>query len=536
MGKIIETQISRWDGGITNDPRDPRASVATVITNFDILTDPHRLIPYYGSEDGDSSSSNNKIHNFCIAKLSATATAIYGLGRSTSGTDRSKVFYRDISSDLADATWSSHDSAKSESSADSSAATESELFVYYENQNRIYMADIYNDKIMAYDPSGATNWDETTALTMTHVTNGIVHSKDDICYFAYYNSADGTSGIYKKDGASAWAAISTTFPKNFRPTVIREYGNYIAIGGEIYSPTAVGFNGSIVYIWDRDSTLETLSESIYWGDDRLMVMDEINGTLIGISFTTGTARFKPRITFRYYSVGEAIEFFTLTPTKATGTPDMTFRSQKINNKLCFLLEAQIDGEGRDGIWSVSGRPGDFKIVHERTPNNDTAITNSTSSLVGFYFVGDYCFISRNDNGTYAMTKTNDAETYVASSIHEKLFRSGGSSLKKDLIGATVETEPMSANGQIILKYKIDHNTSWTTIFTDTTDNSLSHSAINIESSGAALPKDYKEISFRIESTGGAVITGFNFMEEITGKRVYMALFEAIIRWGKSLIK
>ena len=69
------------------------------------------------------------------------------------------------------------------------------------------------------------------------------------------------------------------------------------------------------------------------------------------------------------------------------------------------------------------------------------------------------------------------------------------------------------------KYKKDNETSYTTIMTHDTDGAISDSAVNIESSGAALPKDYKEISFQINSTG-AIVTGFSFKEKITSKKPY----------------
>jgi hypothetical protein len=46
----------------------------------------------------------------------------------------------------------------------------------------------------------------------------------------------------------------------------------------------------------------------------------------------------------------------------------------------------------------------------------------------------------------------------------------------------------------------------------TTDNAVRHTALNIETSGANLPT-YKEIQFRVESTGGAVVTGLKFLPE-----------------------
>jgi hypothetical protein len=178
------------------------------------------------------------------------------------------------------------------------------------------------------------------------------------------------------------------------------------------------------------------------------------------------------------------------------------------------------GATREGLWSIGVKDGVWSIVFERSPNNDTALTSGT--LEGFFIAGDYAFLAYQDNGTFGLSKTRNTASYTATSVYEtKIYNGGEASLKKKLIGVTVMTEYLPTNGQIVVKYKKDEETSFSAaIFTEATDNSISHSAVNIESSGATLPQDYKEISFRIESTGGAVVTGFSFMEEILGKRTY----------------
>jgi len=81
------------------------------------------------------------------------------------------------------------------------------------------------------------------------------------------------------------------------------------------------------------------------------------------------------------------------------------------------------------------------------------------------------------------------------------------------------TDALPAAGQVVLKYRKDEDTSFTTIFTHTTDNSISHDAVNIESSGAQLP-EFREIIFRIESTGNAKITGLKFKYDVLPKNAY----------------
>ena len=94
-------------------------------------------------------------------------------------------------------------------------------------------------------------------------------------------------------------------------------------------------------------------------------------------------------------------------------------------------------------------------------------------------------------------------------------------------GITILHEALPANGSVVVKYKKDEETSFTTILTNTTKDSLRKSAINIESSGVVLPT-YKEITFRVESSAAVagttgdigVITGLKYKSEIINDDIY----------------
>ena len=74
---------------------------------------------------------------------------------------------------------------------------------------------------------------------------------------------------------------------------------------------------------------------------------------------------------------------------------------------------------------------------------------------------------------------------------------------------------LNSEGQVVLKYRKDNETTWTTIFTNTTENSISHEACNIESTGENLPQ-FKDIQFRIECSGSVGLLGLRFRyEELT---------------------
>ena len=142
-------------------------------------------------------------------------------------------------------------------------------------------------------------------------------------------------------------------------------------------------------------------------------------------------------------------------------------------------------------------------------------------------VGDYLFQSYAASGTHATTKTDDSATaFSHNSVYETKTFNGekhgfDATFYKDLHEVSVMTEYMPTAGQITLAYQINQNigtSTWTTIFTNSTDNSISHTANNVESGGTALPKDYKEIAFRILATGGAEVTGLRFVEDVKEKR------------------
>ena len=65
---------------------------------------------------------------------------------------------------------------------------------------------------------------------------------------------------------------------------------------------------------------------------------------------------------------------------------------------------------------------------------------------------------------------------------------------------------MPAAGQIVLDYLVNETTSWTTIFTWSTDNELYHEARSQETDDVTFAQ-FREVDFRIRSTGNAVPTG-----------------------------
>jgi hypothetical protein len=511
MGKIKEITIDRFDGGVVNDPRSDGA-VCRIVTGFDILTNRHKMTPYPNSVDGDNAATTSRKQNFCVGDFGGTPY-LYGLGVK-SGAATAEVLRKALttggSNDLSDAGW-----AAPANNQATSGNTLFDLFTYY--KGKIFGAA--GQYIWSYDTAGGA-WSDTEhnmLATIASVTEGVVHSKDDILYIGLRNS--NGSYIIKRD-AGIWST-ALTLPTYLEPTSICEYGNYLGI---LCAPVS-GVGKSVLYIWDRDSSLETVSETVDFGSGVARIVEELSGYLVVIGIAgNNTIRVKDRVEFQMYSgVGGARFVGVLEDTTGLGSSMIYLpkRKQKINQRLYFMMAITLHGARREGTWSL-GLTGDrWTLVHERTPNNDTALT--TGIPLGFHFIGDYLFQAYISNNVYAVSKTTSTGSFTASSIWEdKIFNDGDSSKRKKLVGVTIITEPLPQIGdnvgQVIVKYRKDEETAFTTVMTHNTANALSKSTTK-NAAGAALP-EFKEIGFRLESQKGAVITALKFRFEELDKDVY----------------
>jgi len=496
--------LNFFQRGIVNDPRDQTNGVCRVVTNFDIVTNPNTLVPYVETEDGNSNASNDLMANWCIANLSGTYK-LYGLGRQTAAA-RVRIFYKALTTgaatDLDDNAWTETSNNTASAQTVSIPGIEANCFVYYPKLNMIF--GLHGSRyVYEYDPDGGTAFNETDAdlTSYTHVAQGIVHSKDDILYIPYDNK------IAKNDNGS-WTVAALTLPSQYYITSICEFNNYIAI----LCAHVDGVSNSRLFIWDRSTTLATISESIDAGSGVSKVLEEIGGYLVWISLDgSNSTRFKDRIIFRYFTGAGYVQSKEILV--STGA-NLLQSKQKINNRIYFMMAATLNGSVRSGVWSFGRLPdGTWNLVHERTQQDDTAIGNGT--LRGFFYVGDYLFQAFVDNSSvHQVTKTDDGQTYTHTSIYESQINPNMAvedRLKlKQLTSVVIGYETLAAvAGQVVVKYKVDGG-SLTTIATCTTTgvNQLEFK----DAAGVPFTKG-REFEFKLESTLGAKIISFEYNYE-----------------------
>jgi len=527
INKQITTLLDRFDGGITSQLRSRKQKECSLVANFDIFSDANRLLPHRDLDSdtfkiGESyTAANAKLCRYLAAtNAGQTGTLLYGLGVVT-GQDYAKIFKRD----LPNGAWEVVHPADAQDTVD----RDENVFIEYKNV--IYgwsRVDGTNARIWSFAlttgtfTTSARTSAALNAADVAHggVVQGLVHSKDDILYLPY-NTVNGSFIVKYNAGTTTWTDVAITLPSNQIITSICEYGNYLAIA---VKPRIAG-GQSIVYLWDRDASLTTLSEKINWGNEELQIIEEINGSLIGVS-TLSAGIYTGSITGYRMLIkqwGGGLTGTTIIREILLTDTIVIKGEQKANNLLYFMAFTQIRDVYYHAIFTFGiSSSGVWGLTIDRVISTGTVVTVPT--LKGFTVIGDKLYIAYINGIIWTIKRTAASALWDSlDAIYETLvINDGDSSLTKKLIGAEVMFEPLPAAGSVKLEYKINEaieTTVWTEVFDFDTDDAISHGAINIEDTGITLP-EYKEIMFRITSNGNAKITSFKYKSEIIGKTLF----------------
>jgi hypothetical protein len=499
MGKILETKINRFDGGLTQNLRLADKTHSALAIRVD--TSRTQSIRPYKDFELDAVTESG-LDDFGIEKFLYTGSEFFGFGRVSSANNKPQL-YKKVSDDPL-AVWTTEINGTNASSG----ARDTDLFLYYKNQDTIYGGNTAG--IWGYTVAGDTfTHNENTSVQPTG--NGIVHSKDDKVYIPCGNV------VASKDGAGGWNNDAFTgLPADFSGVSIAEYKNFALVAGN-------RGNKGIIYFWDRDSSVSTATELELFGDNTIKWVDSSGGVPVVCTTRVDATTGYSEVVFFAIVGFDAQEIISFNA-GASGTATVLSDTQRYGTAIQFLMALTIDGELLVGIWSISRKTsGGFKLEFITPPRNDTAVTQG--KLKGFFRFPGYHFIAylnENDGNKYTIWRTDSQANYTGTTVFNTVInpgKEGGSEITRKLLGVTMTTAPLQTGEQVVLKYKKDGETSHTTIFTQKADDandedylSIRHSAINIESTGANLPQS-KELKLRMESTGGAEITGLYFKEE-----------------------
>ena len=341
-----------------------------------------------------------------------------------------------------------------------------------------------------------------TATTITSYANGVV-AKDDNLYLPYNNIL---ARVYPSGTVQDQAL---KLPTNLKITSICNYGNYLAIG---CSPINI-YNGvSKVYLWNLTSP--DIQEVIDWGEGELRVLETIEGMLVGITdryLNNASGAGRGSLIIQGYSGGVPQVLKEVFTSKLNGISMPQNKTVK-NNRLFFVAKIMTNDAGteyNEGIWSFGRKNASYPYALS-LDYIDENIT--TAGIQSFDSAGNFFFIAYNADGS--IDKIDDTATYAFTSILEtQICDFGDIDPDKTLLSFKVSFVKLTAGQSVVVKYKVDDATSWTTIGTFNTTDGVSHTFLREETNNVDF-KSGHEYKFRIESLGGLSITGYKAIARI----------------------
>ena len=512
MAKIYEVKQRRFDGGISDDSRALFGSAGVMSKHFDIFSNPRRLTPYRSMEAESSTVSvaDLKTYDLRLFQLARNGK-MYALGKDGSGFPQ--ILQK---TDPTTGNWSLP------STSAGNAARVNNVFIEWQDAFWFLQG---TTQLAKWVIDGTVTNTVATLGTITTSAQGVIFGNN--LFIAYNNK------IVKVNSSSAATDdVTPALPSDMRITSLSVWGNYIMIGMAYgTSATASPTGRSKVFQWDGSST-SAFNDVIDWGEGALMALGNIEGMICGVSNKyletpsglTSLAVGAGSMVVRLWGGGVPRVMKELVGNQSVTLGRMLSEVVVKNNKMYWVASVPMNQSTSTestyhlGIWAFGRKNQNSNFALTLDYVVDAVVDASNFKINSFGNAGNYWFINHSDDKS--IHKTDDTANFTETSIYETQIWSGDEpSVEKKLLGVTVDLVPLPAAGSITLKYRINEETSYTTIFTYSTDDGISHSAVNIESSGNNLPQ-FRELQLRVESTGNGEITGLSFKAEEIDSRMY----------------
>jgi len=522
---------------MADDPLSPGTGEFRIAKHFDVLTNPRRLQPKRGMS---SHTASTGIGNIIVASdglmygtgldndSGGTVGELYVLPGYGSGDD-----WRELSPQHQEGV-TAPDASKDTYAflvdwADSGESVGRKLF--WATSNRIVSSP--------YD--GSANGTSAESLTFSSIGQGIVHPKDKYLYFPYRTTTTPYIGLIAPGSNLTENFTALQLPLAYRAYHLSHYGDYLAIPMTGVSAVSL-VDSNVVALWNRDTTNALFSETIRWGNGSLKVFNNIQGMLIGVT-EHGSASLQGGTTQDYNSIQIKVwaggaeptvvkEIKAISLSGASGQPSVSINPRVnfiYNNRLYFSVNVNPnDGiqPSRAGLWSV----GKSKMTGEWTVNLEHVATNTNTetSVLAAAMVGDYVEMVHSSVGTLVKSTNGNpsSTTFGATSVFESGINPQMDGVdrvvKKQLMAVQVNCEKLPTNASIVVKYRVDSNgddDDWTTIGTLSTAGEV---FIERTHANGETFIDGVNYEFRIESTGGAVITSYSYAYETLQSNLYAA--------------
>lgn len=490
MSTIIT--INRFDGGKAQDIRQANPNQYSKSQHFDIRNLPNALTPLIDMEADDTGVTDNQLRSFVNG---------FALGRKSSASDNPKFFERSLITDSWSASPTGEGSAgtvQGHTLVTHNDTTSTDVRLYALRTSGSDMAfDRYVPNTDVYTNGYGTITNGASSYTGVIYPRPHIHSADGFLYAVTSNK------LARISNAGTFRDISTSdsiiLPPNRFGSSVTELGRYLAIA------TVDVFNSenSKVFLWDRDVSLTTFNEVLDWGAGRLLVLDNLNGYLVGISEVLNGVT--PKIVIAVSNGGQPQIVKEILISNSTLGALKPFKAVAYNQLYFALLESSTSSI-TNCIYTVGiNKLGEWYVSEAQLPNNGTAV----SEINGFSIVANTLYVQYDGSG--AIKRTNDSASYTAQSIYETAINpsmpSADKSKRKKLEAVRIGYKPLSG-GTIVVKYKTEA-TSFTQIESYSTSATEAFFERVFDDDGKQFAEG-REYQFQIISTGGAQINSLTY--------------------------
>ena len=502
---MAKAKINRFDGGIAEDIRTTKTNECASSVNFDIASNPHKLIPYsdpVAETHASGPITDYAITDVAVLNIGGTTPTIYGIGRASSVSTNVAVFKKSSTSDIT-SQWSA-------SLATGGTLAPGTLLSYYD-------ATASLDKLYFYNGGTFSSFDTPSTIT-THGaltgawTTGLYprpyrHTLDNSVYV-------GAANIVYKFDAVTYTAVTQlhALDKYFEVLTFSEYGRYLAIGGRYFGRD----KRSTVYLSNKDITSpqEAPFTSIDWGEGSLVHLENMGGVLVGISYSENVGGYTTLNTYKIYiktySGGVVTTVKEILTNRSDAIKIWTARSQ---NRLYF-------GYDTDQALFVFGKNklGEWYLTKDRYYNPSGSFITGTFN--GVSFVGDIAFIAYQDGGTTGyLVRQGTGTGYTLPAYYTTTVNPGikdeERELRKKLKKVRISYEVNAAGGTVGLGLRTDSQTaSYTSIISKTQSSAGQYvTTASGFADGTQFDEGY-EFQFQFSSTGNVSIKQVSYEYDI----------------------
>lgn len=486
---IKKVLVNRFDGGLAETKYPDRKNVAADMSHCDIYTDPRLLKNLRRNEKDTNQSAAEQF--YLLDGVRRSDGKIIGVGYASSVSTQAR-FFRKNNDDIT-SYWQTGSVAAGNTPYYNGAISYKDsvyCLSYSGTSNSLYRYDgdaNVTSMVTAFTESGSGS----------EIPKPIIHPQDAKLYIAIGKT------VFVWDGSAGTVTTGITTP--YTIVGMSYWGTYIALA-------CVDEQGrSIVYLWGRDTTITTFQEVIPFGDDKIVLLANLNGVLIGVSTRSSSASFlDAKVKVRGYVGGtpKLLKEYQMSTYSGISGAYVVWK-----DVLYFLDRTQANPYAF--LWAFGfNRNGEPFLTKDRTSQYEGTTDSYTPNFFNihdYFFFGQYSgrvtrtYDSNPLYNTFDSTYTFPFNVGVEVEDHAKL---------KKLHSVYVRAYANSAGyGTLKLEYSIDGG-AFTTLFSETSPSGKNNYVIEClnDTNGDPLGEG-RDIQFKLTFDQGIDIAEFGYKYE-----------------------